>query len=59
MDAPNPLTIEGRDVVHLPVQPRAQEAKSPEERGNADRDKFDKPAFATGAFGKCFKGAIT
>lgn len=49
MDAPNPLTIEGRDAQVQPPVPMqaAGEKLAGDRRGNADRDKFEQqPALA-------------
>lgn len=51
MNAPNPLTIEGREglVPHHPIPPSAVgEGSMDVRRGNADRDKFDQQP-ATGS----------
>lgn len=48
MDAPNPLTIEGRDEAPQPPAPPAAigECLAEGQGGNADRDKFEQPAAA-------------
>lgn len=54
MDAPNPLAMEGRDVVTHPQvappwPPARTDESAAEPRGNADRDKFEQPAAAATA----------